>query len=590
MLNNPEFNNPHAFLGIRSSCTKRMWLGLTPEQDKRSLHLKQLCNIDDIIARSLSRMNLEPDEVETFLYPKLKNVMFDPSTLIDLDKAAHRIFKGIIAREKFAVITNGRMGSICSLVNLIKWFSHYAKGINHLGIEKELEGFFPTRKHFEELAKSNDIIICLGCGTNIEFKAEWVNGTDVIVIDDLISVENLPKVFALINSNRFDECPDFSYLGTSGLFFLLMVATNRLFRKNNQQAVDLYPFMDLVALGTVSDHLPMIKLNRAFVKNGLERIQKRENIALRELLDILPLRKPISSSQLAFQLGERICAGEVVQQSQLGLDLLTSTSKGRASEISSQLNELYQTSNDLVSEYIEKFHVIIRDKDPEAPLVWAFHEACPLSVLEKIVSKINQSTNRPTILMTYVGSKVIAIGQSVPGINLGIIVANSLNDGIVDVGGGNSMRVILELLPQNIKTFIERVITELYFQRASWKESFPVYIDGLLSSQGVTISLLKKLSQLEPFGIKSPKPRYGFANQIIKSRINLGNGQYKLLLEDEFGVQLEGFLPNTDSSPLVRFLLGSRKNKIHVVGTLTSFVRSGKTIPTILVEDAATPV
>ena len=590
MLNNPEFNNPHAFLGIRSSCTNRLWLGLTPEQDKRSLQLKQLCNVDDIIARSLSRMNLDPEEVETFLNPKLKNVMFDPSILLDLDKAAHRIFKGIIAGEKFAVISNGRIGSICSLVNLIKWFSHYSKGINHLGIEKELEGFFPARKHFEELAKSTDIIICLGCGTNSEFDADWVKGTDVIVIDDHVSVANLPQVFALINSNRFDENPDFSYLGTAGLFFLLMVATNRLFRKNNRQTVDLYPLLDLVAQGTVSDHLPMIKLNRALVRNGLERLHKRENLALRELLDTLPLRKPISSSQLAFQLGERICAGEVIQQGQLGLDLLTATTKGKTSEIANQLNDLHQTSNDLVNEYIEKFHVLIRQKEPESPLVWAFHEACPLSVLEKIVPKINQSTNRPTILMTYVGSKVVAIGQSVPGINLGIIMANSLNDGIVDVGGGNSMRVMLELMPQNINAFIDRVITELYFQRDTWKDSFPVYIDGLLSSQGVSISLIKQLSQLEPFGINSPKPRYGFANHVIRSRINLGNGQYKLILEDEFGNQIEGFLPNTDSSPLEKFLLGSRKKKIHIVGTLTSFIRGGKTIPTILVEDAATPI
>ena len=590
MLNNLEFNYPQAFLGVRSSCTSRMWMGLTPEQDKRSLLLKQLCNVDDIIARSLARMNLKPEEVETYLDPKLKNVMFDPSLLQDMDKAAHRIFKGIIAGEKFAVITNGRMGSICSLVTLIKWFSQYSKGINHQGIEKEHEGFFPARKHFEELARSNDIIICLGCGINIDFEPSWANDTDVIVLDDQVSIEHLPRVFAVINSNRFDENPDFSYLGTSGLFFLLMVATNRLFRKNNWQTVDLYPFLDLVALGTVADHLPMIKLNRALVRNGLERIQKRENLALRVLLDTLPLSKPVSSSQLAFQLGERICAGEVIQQGQLGLNLLTATSRGHASSMANQLNDLYQSSNDLVNEYVEKFYAIIRDKDPEDPLVWAFHEACPLSIMEKIVAKINQSTNKPAILMTYVGSSVIAIGQSVPGVNLGVIIANCLNDGIVEGGGGNAMRVMLELLPQNVETFIDRVITELYLQRDFWQDTFPVYIDGLLSSRGVTTTLIQQLSRLEPFGINAPKPRYGFANQVIRSRINLGNEQYKLVLEDEFGTRLEGFLPNSHSSPLGKFLLGSRKNKIHVVGTLSSFVRSGKTIPTIVVEDAATSI
>ncbi len=590
MLGNPQIYSSNAFLGIKRSCTNRLWLGLTPDQDKKSLQLKQMCNVDDIIARSLARMNLDPDEVETFLNPELRNAMFDPSLLLDMDKAAHRIFKGIITGEKFAVITNGRMGSICSLANLIKWFSHYSKEINHLGLEKDIEGFFPSRKHFEVMAKGHDIIICLGCGTNIEFDSEWITGTDVIVIDDLISVENLPRVYALIDSNRFDENPDFAYLGISGLFFLLMVATNRLFRKNNRETVDLYPFLDLVALGTVSDHLPMIKLNRALVRKGLEGVHKRKNIALREFLDTLALRKPISSSQLAFQLGERICAGEISQQGQLGLDLLVANTKGSVSKMVHQLNDLHQTSNDLCKEYSEQFYTLIRERESDSPLVWAIHEACPLSVLDKLVSRFNQQTSRPTILLTYIDSRVVAIGQSVPGVNLGIIVANCLNDGLITVGGGNAMKIMLELLPQDINRFIDRVVTELYFQRKSWEKSFPVYIDGILASRGVSISLIKKLSQLEPFGINFPKPRYCFANHVIRSRINLGNGQYKLVLEDDVGKRIEGFLPNRDSLRLNKFLLGSRKKKVHVVGSLSSIVRGGKTIPTFLVEDAATPI
>ncbi|MCY3674004.1 MAG: hypothetical protein OXG21_03465, partial [Rhodobacteraceae bacterium] len=163
------------------------------------------------------------------------------------------------------------------------------------------------------------------------------------------------------------------------------------------------------------------------------------------------------------------------------------------------------------------------------------------------------------------------------------------NDKLVEVGGGNAMWILLELLPQNINHFTERVIAELYFQRETWKDTFPVFIDGLLTTRGVTISLIEKLSQLEPFGINSPKPRYGFANQFIRSRVNLGNEQYKLVFEDEAGNRIDGFLPNTNRLQLKKFLMGSRKNKIHIAGTLTSFVKSGKTIPTIMVEDAATP-
>lgn len=564
-------------------------MGLTPEQDKQSMRLKQLCNIEDIIARSLARMNLEPEEVEAFLNPKLKNVMFDPSELLDMDKAAHRIYRGIIAGEKFTVISNGRLGSICSAASLDKWLACYSNDIDHLRIEKEDEGYFPTRNQFEQLSKGQGIIICLGCGTNFEFDSDWAPDTDVIIVDDQISVEHLPRVFALINSNRFDEDPELSYLGIAGMFFLLMVATNRLLRNNNRQTVDLYQFLDLIALGTVSDHLPMIKLNRALVKNGLASVHKRENAALTELLDTLSLKKPITSSQMAFQLGSRICAGDVIQQSQLGLDLLSTIHGRRSTEIVNQLNDLYQTSKELSGEYYEKFYLKISDTSTETPLIWAFHENCPLGIMENIVARINQETGKPTILITHVGSKVIAIGQSIPGINLGIIVANCMNDKLVEVGGGNAMWIMLELLPQNINHFIERVIAELYFQRETWKNTFPVFIDGLLTTRGVTISLIEKLSQLEPFGINSPKPRYGFANQYVRSRVNLGNEQYKLVFEDEAGNRIDGFLPNTNRLQLKKFLMGSRKNRIHIAGTLTSFVKSGKTIPTIMVEDAATP-
>ncbi len=589
MLNSPKNNRIKAFLGITSSCTNRLWLGLTPEQDNRSHQLKQLCNVDDIIARSLSRMNIPPEEVESYLNPQLKNLMFDPSLLLDLDKAAHRIFRGIIANETIAVISNGRLGSICATGCLVKWFSHYSRGVSHLAIEKEIAGYFPAKESFVELAKSNDIVLCLGCGSNLEIDTEWVRGTDVIVVDDHVSMEKLPKIFAMINSNRFDEHNDFSYLGTTGLFFLLMVATNRLFRNNNRKTINLYPFLDLVALGTVSDFLPMIKLNRALVKNGLASINTRENLPLRFLLDTLALRKPLTSSQLAFQIGARITAGEVIQNSQLGLDLLTTTNKGAATKIANQLDDLYRTSSELTEEYIEKFNVIIRQHKSDLPLVWGVLDACPLGILEKVVSNINQNTNKPTILMTKLGNKLIAVGQSVPGINLGTIVANCLGDRIISTGGGNPMRIMVELLPEGTNRFIDRVTNELYLQRMSWEDSFPLYIDGLLSPQGVNYAVIKKLSQLEPFGINSPKPRYCFANQVITSRVNLGDGQFKLVIKDGKGYKIEGFLPKSKPPRLEKFLLKSRNKRIHLAGTLTSLVRNGKTLPTVLVEDAAVP-
>ncbi|MCY4308232.1 MAG: hypothetical protein OXC57_08170 [Rhodobacteraceae bacterium] len=588
-MHTPEIHNPNTFLGVRTSCTNRQWLGLTPEQDKRSMRLKQLCKIEDIIARSLARMNLEPEEVEVFLNPMLKNAMFDPSDLLDMDKAAHRIYRGIMAGEKFAVISNGRLGSICSAASLDKWLACHSKSIAHLQIEKETEGYFPTRNQFEELSKEHDMIICLGCGTNFEFGSDWIPDTDVIIVDDQISVEHLPGVYALINSNRFDENPDLSYLGIAGMFFLLMVATNRLLRNNNRQTVDLYQFLDLIAVGTVSDHLPMIKLNRALVKIGLTSVHKRENAALTELLDTLSLKKPITSSQMAFQLGSRICAGDIIQQSQLGFDLLSTINRRKSAEIVNRLNDLYRTSKELSEEYYEKFYLKISGTGTETPLIWACHENCPLGIMENIVARINQETGKPTILMTHFDSKVIAIGQSIPGINLGIIAANCINDKLVEAGGGNAMWIMLELLPQNINHFTERVIAELYFQREIWRDTYPVFIDGLLTTRGVTISLIEKLSQLEPFGINSPKPRYGFANQYVRSRVNLGNERYKLVFEDEVGNRIDGFLPNTKRLQLKKFLMGSRKNKIHIAGTLTSFVKSGKTIPTIMVEDAATP-
>ncbi|MBL0941934.1 MAG: DHH family phosphoesterase, partial [Alphaproteobacteria bacterium] len=336
------------FLEVKQSVLGKCWK-LRAYDDMLGLTLSQALDIPEILCRLLAARGFSVSEAKDYLSPSLKKVLPDPSTFKDMHLATARLVKAIQNCEKIAVLGDYDVDGATSSALLARFFAQLNIKVRIYIPDRIEEGYGPNCEAFEQLKQEGvAIVITVDCGTTsyepLQFAADL--GLDVIVVDHHAAEPKLPPAVALINPNRLDETNPFKSLAAVGLCFLLIVALNRALRVegyyNTRAEPDLLSLLDLVALGTVCDVMPLTGLNRAYVTQGLKIMARRHNLGLRALYDILGIYEAPSAYHLGFILGPRINAGGRVGQADLGARLLGSENSLEVQEIAVMLDQLNQ--------------------------------------------------------------------------------------------------------------------------------------------------------------------------------------------------------------------------------------------------------
>ena len=337
------------FLDVQKSVCGRIWRDRLDDRGAaRALSITQRHGVSELLARVLAGRGVEPDDVELFLDPTVRRLMPDPDTLTDMPKAAARIADAIERRESIAIFGDYDVDGATSAAVL-------AKFLRHCGIEplihipdRLFEGYGPNTEAVRALAeKGARLLVTVDCGTTciaplVEAKKL---GLDVVTIDHHQADQELPPVDALVNPNRQDDLSQLNHLAAVGLVFMTVVAVNRELRKRGYWHVlrpepDLLDSLDLVALGTIADVVPLKGLNRAFVSKGLIAMRRREHVGLTALMDVARLTGPPEPFHLGFLLGPRINAGGRIGRADLGARLLLESDPTQAGAMAAELDRL----------------------------------------------------------------------------------------------------------------------------------------------------------------------------------------------------------------------------------------------------------
>src|SRR4051812_28433595 len=322
---------PLAFLGVERSVCGRVWRArLDARGEARATSMTQRHGVSELLARILAGRDVEVDAVGEFLDPTVKRLMPDPDTLTDMPKAAARIADAIEGHEKIAIFGDYDVDGATSAAVLAKFLRHAgAEPLIHIP-DRLFEGYGPNTPAVEALAeKGARLLVTVDCGTTSIAPLARAKelGLDVVTIDHHQVDEVLPPADALVNPQRHDDLSGLTYLAACGLVFMTVVAVNRELRRRNYWHVlrpepDLLDLIDLVALGTVADVVPLKGLNRAFVSKGLIAMRRREHVGLTALMDAARLTGPPECWHLGFLLGPRINAGGRIGRADLGARLL----------------------------------------------------------------------------------------------------------------------------------------------------------------------------------------------------------------------------------------------------------------------------
>ncbi len=590
------------FLGVERSLTGREWRErLDAAGSNTALAIAQRHQIRDIVARVLAGRGIGVEEAPAFLVPSLRGLMPDPSVLTDMDAAAARIADAVMAGERIAIFGDYDVDGASSAALLARFLRH--QGLDPIVYipDRLFEGYGPNVEALRKLAADGArLIVTVDCGsTSFDALAEAkALGVDVVVIDHHELGAERPPAVAMVNPNRQDDLSGLGALAAVGVTYMTVVAVNRLLRTRGWYGAtrpepDLLQWLDLVALGTVCDVVPLVGLNRAFVAKGLLTLARRGNRGIAALADVARLGGPARPYHLGFLLGPRINAGGRIGDAALGARLLVSDDPAECAALAAELDRLNGERQAMETRALEEAFAEadaeIAGGEGPAVIVTA-NRGWHAGVVGLVASRLKDRFERPAIAISLAANGVgTGSGRSVVGVDLGLAVRNAVAAGILTKGGGHAMAAgltVSEARLGDLRAYLEQALAERV--RAA-TGSRALLVDAALTARGASLDLIEAVEKAGPFGAGHAEPIYAFPSHRIDYADTVGNGHVRLTLAANDGGTIKAVAFRGAGSPLGEALLKARGRNLHVAGCLSIDTYQGRRSANLRVLDAAVP-
>ncbi len=539
---------------------KKKWSFYEAEQEKIN-EISNKYNITKLLAQILVNRGItEEKEIRTFLEPT-RNDFYDPFLLPDMEKAVDRIIEAINNQEKVMIFGDYDVDGITSVTVLKKFLKERGLETGYYIPNRLEEGYGLNKEAVEKIIEQGyTLIITVDCGISGIEEIEECNklGVQTIVTDHHEQGENIPNAYAVVDAKRKDNKYPFRELAGVGIVFKLIQAIST---KLNLEEKEYLKYLDIVAVGTISDIVPLINENRVIAKLGLMLIKMTKNIGLRELI-IASNYKQIDSNTISFGIAPRINACGRMGHQEEALKLFLTDNIVEAKEITNKLNKynserqekegniFKQALEKLQTENIENRNTIVLGGDN-----W-YH-----GVIGIVASKLTESFFKPTILVCFEGEDGKGSGRSIPSFDLHEALSYSGN--YLEKFGGHAMAVGLTLKKENFESFKEKF--EEFAEQKNIKQIIPtIKIDCEISKNDLKLETVEELKKLEPFGEKNQRPCFVYKGLKINSIRALSEGKHlKLSLRDDN--QLIDAIGFNLGHLADEFLIG---DKVDIVGIL----------------------
>ena len=563
-----------------------------PVNDELKNQVKKDLDIEKLTASILANRGIEGPDLAVFLDHTLKNNMPDPASINDMEKAIKRISHAVLIKEPIGIIGDYDVDGLVSASILFRYLRPYCPVTVKIP-DRFNDGYGPNLRFLEEFEQSNiNLIITVDCGSNSVDLISKKNDLDIIIFDHH-QTDQLDIGFANVNPNRDDDKSGLNYLAAAGVVFLAIISLNRELRnrdffKNSPSDWDLLQFVPLVAMATIADVVPLRKLNRALVKQGLKLYERYSNYGINSILGQKSSKSDISYQDIGYLIGPMINAGGRMGQSHLGFELLTSDTASIANQITDELRALNEARKSK-EQYCLELAIQEYENNLKKDAIIALElDALHIGVIGLISSRLTNIYHKTSCVMTSLpDDRDILIGsaRSWGDVNIGSLVNDALSNNILITGGGHKMAAGFKLHRKNLPLFRDFLAeTRLDTGRIEGKI---IKADGLLMASAVTNELVKKIVNLGPYGNSFEEPLFIFPGHRISGLTALKNEHLKLKIVDSSGFKINAISFRSFDLPLGQFLRENQNRKIHFLGRLTMNNWNNKSTPQLIIDDAA---
>ncbi|MDO9415380.1 single-stranded-DNA-specific exonuclease RecJ [Pararhizobium sp.] len=587
-----------AFLGVETSVSGQRWVArLDQAGENRALAMSQTHGFPDLISRVLSGRGVGLAEAPAFLDPTIRNLMPDPDTLTDCRRGAERIVEAIRRGEKVAIFGDYDVDGAASSALMYRFLHHFGIDAEIYIPDRIFEGYGPNPTAITQLIdRGAQLLITVDCGSTSHESLDVARarGIDVVVIDHHQVGTELPACHALINPNREDDLSGQGHLCAAGVVFMVLVGISRLLREAGEskiQSFDLLGLLDLVALATVCDVVPLKGLNRAYVVKGLVAARHMGNAGLAALFRKAAIGGPVTPYHLGFLVGPRINAGGRIGDAALGSRLLTLEDTSEADEIAARLDDLNRERQAIEA-------VMLAEAEAEALAEYGNGDAASVIITARenwhpgvvglLAARLKEKFRRPAFAISFdLSGKGTGSGRSISGFDMGRMVRSAVDAGLLVKGGGHAMAAGLTVERANLGKLrhffeekAERTVKDLVAIET-------LKIDGAMGAGGANLALIDQLEHAGPYGSGHPQPIFALPAHRLTDARQVGANHIKITLEGPDGSRIKGISFRALDTPLGAFLLASRGQAIHVAGSLSADQWQGTRRVQLRVLDAA---
>ncbi|MBB3385968.1 MULTISPECIES: single-stranded-DNA-specific exonuclease RecJ [unclassified Rhizobium] len=587
-----------AFLGVERSVSGNRWVSrLDQAGQNRALAIAQTHGLPELIARVLAGRGVGQDEAMAFLDPTIRGLMPDPHLLTDCERAARRLLLAISKGETVAIFGDYDVDGAASSALLYRFLTHFGAPASIYIPDRIFEGYGPNPTAIGQLIDNGaTLIVTVDCGsTSFEsLEVAKARGIDVVVIDHHQVAHELPPCHALVNPNREDDLSGQGHLCAAGVVFMVLVAALRLLREagdSRVRSIDLLAWLDIVALATVCDVVPLKGLNRAYVVKGLIAARHQGNLGLAALFRKAGLNGPVTPYHFGFLIGPRINAGGRIGDAALGARLLTLADGGEADTIAAKLDELNRERQAMEAAMLQEAAaeaLAEYGNGDGASVIITARENWHPGIVGLIASRLKDKFRRPAFAIAFDPmGKGTGSGRSINGFDMGRMVRAAVDAGLLVKGGGHAMAAGLTVERSNLGKLRAFFTEKAEKQVAGLVANETLKIDGALGASGATVELIDRLETAGPYGSGHPQPVFALPSHRLRDSRLVGQSHIKITLEAQDGGRVDGIAFRAAETPLGELLMSSRGAQIHVAGTLGADHWQGSRRVQLRVTDAA---
>ena len=549
--------------------------------------IKLSFNLSNIIASIVANRNIDDKNLDYFLNPTLKNNLPDPSTLKNMDSSIKILLEKIFRNNTLGILGDYDVDGATSTAILFKYFEFIGVNAEIYIPDRIKDGYGISKNSIDHFfRKKVNLLVSLDCGTN---DAEFIayareKGIEIIVIDHH-EVKSLGSPLSIINPKLKGDTSNLNNLCTAGLVFLFVIGLNRELRKKNffknKEEINLKELLDIVAVGTICDLVPLHNENRLLVKKGLEKINLKPNIGLSVLKSKLELENKIKSTDIAYYIGPCINAAGRIGDPFLGFNLLVKNNKKDLEVIAEKLINSNNERKTLENISYNQAKMLLKNLT-NMKFIFLHSKTWHPGIIGIIASRLVQEYKVPAFVMNIDENKVTGSVRSIKNIDISKILAKLVDEGFLESGGGHAMAGGFKLKEEKLSSLQNYLKENSYVFFKSENSTINIDLEAKISD--LNLEMINSMEQLEPFGMGYPEPKILIkkVSSVYSKIIGKNKTHLSCTLEDIYGYRINAMIFNFENSILSVI---EEKREFDVIGKVSLNVWENKKIPQFFIED-----